>query len=548
MAGDYGSVPWGTSRFSQLLAIIAGCIAVFGFANLLTDNDIIAGIGSKDIPVAPSSLLCIGTIAIALIMMNIPQRGVMRKATTFASAATALIISSSSMYTFLSGSSWDLEGWLYPYDRSLNGIPLRHMSPMAAVAFIAISSSLILLEIAGQRRRWARQASAVLGTGSVAVGFVGTLGYAYDSPILYGSSIRPIALVSALSLMVLGAALTLVSGLDKWPLRAFVGPSAKARLLRTFLPATVLIVLLTDWFGSAFLHGLSNPAIVSSLLALASAGAAFLVVFKLAQSIGDELDSSNRRLNEARAALITANRQLEQRSAELSQLNRELEAFSYSVSHDLRAPLRSIDGFSYSLSEKLGDGPISDEIKSDLARVRTATQRMDRLIDDLLKLSKVTKAELKMQDLDLAVIAERIVARLRQADPDRTVTFKNVESAPARGDPQLLEVALENLINNAWKFTSKRPQASIEFGATPDSGPTIYFVKDDGAGFDQDRAEKLFAPFQRLHNDGEFPGTGIGLATVNRVIARHLGEVWAEGAVGKGATFYFTLGQKRRGI
>ena len=233
-----------------------------------------------------------------------------------------------------------------------------------------------------------------------------------------------------------------------------------------------------------------------------------------------------------------------ERTAELVALNRELESFSYSVSHDLRAPLRSIDGFSRALLEDYYER-LDDTGRDYLRRVRAASQRMGRLIDDLLTLSRVTRRELHRGRVNLSRIASAIADELRESDPERDVEFIIEPELVAYGDAHLLRVVLENLLGNAWKFTSRHPKARIEFGAIyqPD-GATVYFVRDDGAGFDMAYADKLFGPFQRLHAMTEFEGNGIGLATVKRIINRHRGHIWAEGAVEQGATFYFTIGDR----
>ncbi|SNB46318.1 ATP-binding protein [Geobacter sp. DSM 9736] len=220
--------------------------------------------------------------------------------------------------------------------------------------------------------------------------------------------------------------------------------------------------------------------------------------------------------------------------------NKELEAFSYSVSHDLRTPLQSIDGFSLALLEDYGDY-LDDRGKDYLRRVRNATQRMAQLIDDLLKLSRLTRSELNPVTVDLSALAARVATELQAGQPDRNITFRIREGLTVTGDADLLKVLFDNLIGNAWKFTSKKEEAVIEFGTADVGGEETFFVRDNGTGFDMAYADKLFAPFQRLHLEKDFPGTGIGLSIVQRIIHRHDGRIWADAAVGKGATFFFTL-------
>jgi PAS domain S-box-containing protein len=232
--------------------------------------------------------------------------------------------------------------------------------------------------------------------------------------------------------------------------------------------------------------------------------------------------------------------ELARSNADLAAANRELEAFSYSVSHDLRAPLRGIDGFSLALLEDCAD-KLDPQGKDHLNRIRAGTQRMATLIDDLLNLSRIARAEMRHEPVDLSALAGTVAAELRRAAPDRRADFVIAEGLHAEGDSQLIRVALENLLGNAWKFTARRERARIEVGRTQNNGSSAYFVRDNGAGFDGKYVDRLFGAFQRLHSTTEFSGTGIGLATVQRIIHRHGGKVWAEGGVDQGATFFFTL-------
>jgi signal transduction histidine kinase len=229
---------------------------------------------------------------------------------------------------------------------------------------------------------------------------------------------------------------------------------------------------------------------------------------------------------------------------DLEHKNRELESFSYAVSHDLRAPLRRIDSFSRAILESQSD-KLDESGRRYLDRVREASQQMSQLIDDVLYLSRVTRADLREQDVDLSTLAQLILTRLQESEPARKVEIKIRPGVVVTGDGQLLRIALENLCENAWKFTSKQAESRIEFGVTQASGEPTYFVRDNGAGFNMTYVDRLFGPFQRLHAHGDFPGSGIGLATVQRIIHRHGGRVWAEGLVGQGATFQFTLGRAR---
>ena len=234
------------------------------------------------------------------------------------------------------------------------------------------------------------------------------------------------------------------------------------------------------------------------------------------------------------------NEALRRNAAELLAANTELDAFAYSVSHDLRAPLRSIDGFSQVLLEDYS-AQLDDAGRDSLQRVRAASQRMATLIDDLLKLARFTRSEMRTEAVDLTKIAQDIVADLQRSTPERQVEFAIAPGLEARGDARLLRVALENLLRNSWKYTAKQPRPRIEFESVKENGERVFRVRDNGAGFDMQYADKLFGVFQRLHSAADFEGTGVGLATVRRIITRHGGRIWAEGVVDKGATFYFTL-------
>jgi len=264
-----------------------------------------------------------------------------------------------------------------------------------------------------------------------------------------------------------------------------------------------------------------------------------------------ELEASNVKLaqeaeerSRAEREVLRLNAELEdrvrERTAQLEAAMRELESFSYSVSHDLRAPLRAIDGFGQALVEDFPE-QLPADAKRYLSRIRTSTQHMAQLIEDLLNLARVSRGTLERRTVDLSQVARQVVGELQQHEPGRAVEVAVWEGMSAEADPHLLRVALENLIGNAWKFTSKAPKPHIEIGALKDHGRATFFVRDNGAGFEMAYADKLFGAFQRLHAASEYAGTGIGLATVQRIVHRHGGRIWAEGEVGKGAVFFFTL-------
>lgn len=255
------------------------------------------------------------------------------------------------------------------------------------------------------------------------------------------------------------------------------------------------------------------------------------------------LRDENDQLRQAQATVRSLNADLErcveQRTQQLLDANRELEAFSHSVSHDLRAPLRGINAFIDLLAEHCGDS-LDDRARGYLDRARASAARMGQLIDDLMRLSRISANDLHRVDVDMAALAEAIVTELRAAEPQRAVDVRIEAPLKCNADLQLLRVALENLIGNAWKFTRDTPLARLELGRLPTS-PGTFYVRDNGAGFDPAHAQRLFEPFARLHPDSQFPGTGVGLSIVDRIVRRHGGRIWAQASAGEGATFCFTL-------
>ena len=417
---------------------------------------------------------------------------------------------------YLTGGSLGIDRLLS--NASTDDLPNR-MGPNSALACFLAGLGLL----GGRSKRSGPLAEASLLT-AAAVCLVAVCGYAYGVPSFYGPSGQlPMALEVAAGLLLLcGGALA--AHPERGLMALLCGPGSGSQLARRFLPVAVLLPIAEGWLKlEGERAGLYSREFGVALFAVAT------VCLLSATAVWNL-----RSLNASEANTLKAKDAVES-------VNRELEAFAYSVSHDLRAPLRSIDGFSEALLEDAGPS-LDDACKKHLARIRAAAQRMGHLIDDLLKLSMLTRSTLRHLEVDLSSVARDIIGALRLAEPGRDVEVIIAGGLLTTGDPALLKIALENLIGNAWKFTSRRPHAVIEVGqATAAKGAPVFFVRDDGAGFDMRYAHKLFGAFQRLHSMADYPGTGIGLATVQRVMNRHGGRVWAQSAVDQGATIFFTL-------
>jgi light-regulated signal transduction histidine kinase (bacteriophytochrome) len=262
-------------------------------------------------------------------------------------------------------------------------------------------------------------------------------------------------------------------------------------------------------------------------------------IFVLTQAFNEMLQQIQQSEAALRQSRDELERRVEERTSELSAANRELEAFSYTVAHDLRGPLDSIAGIGYLLSS--APAQLDQNSREMVQRLQESTRNMAVLIDDLLNFARASTTPVKRDRVDLSDMVHKIAAELQRNDPSRQVDFRIDNLPPIEADAALVRIALDNLLRNAWKYTSHHPRACIEFGAKTIDRRTVYFVRDDGAGFDSTRAGEIFQPFHRLHSKAQFTGTGVGLATVQRILGRHGGEIWAEGAVEKGATFYFTF-------
>lgn len=415
-----------------------------------------------------------------------------------------------------------------------NAYPGR-MSPVSALNLSVLGFVLSILD--REQYRWPVE---VLGLGTLLISILALVGYAYGVPSLYDFfPYSSIAIHTALTFSILSLGI-LFARPERGLMKLLSSDNLGGAIARRLMPAAILVPFVLGWLlltGQRM--GLYDSTYRLVLFAVSSV-IVFAILILWNAGLLQHADLVRQQTQIELSASRKAEYALQQAKLELEAANRELEAFSYSVSHDLRAPLRSVDGYSQAVLEDYGD-LLPLEGRHFLENVRKSARRMGELIDDLLELSRITRADIHSVPVDLTRVAENILAELQRHHPERKIGFRVAPNLNARGDPRLLQVVLENLLNNAWKYTSKQEQAEIEFGSKQESDRTIFFVRDNGAGFDMAYADKLFGAFQRLHATTEFPGTGIGLATVQRIIHRHGGHIWAEGVLDRGATFYFTL-------
>ncbi|MDP1828059.1 MAG: histidine kinase dimerization/phospho-acceptor domain-containing protein [Archangium sp.] len=522
--GNLPFPPAGTSRtwtlldFSRGAAAVVTAIGALGLVGWAFDIPFLRG---RDLTfVTLKANTAAGLLLAGLALAFDTARHPSLRRLSGALAATLAVLGLATLGEFLTGNSLGIDRLLS--DSSTDSTPNR-MGPNTALAFLFCGAGLV-------GGSWARASgfaeAALLAACSVCL--VAVCGYAYGVPSFYGPSGQlpmPLVVAAGLLLLCCGA---LAAHPARGLMALLTGPGAGSRLARRFLPVAVLLPIGEGWLKlEGQRAGLFSAEFGVALFAVAT------VVLLSATALWNlgSLNTSERRTLAAKANVET--------------VNRELEAFAYSVSHDLRAPLRGIDGFSQALLEDSGPS-LDAQGKAHLARIRAGAQRMGHLIDDLLKLSMLSRSTLKHARVPVSAVVNEIVAELRLREPGRQVEIVVAPGLTADGDPELIRIALENLIGNAWKFTSRRALARIEVGqAAPENGAPVFFVRDNGAGFDMRYAPKLFGAFQRLHAMADFPGTGIGLATVQRIMHRHGGRAWAEGVVDEGATISFTLGKGR---
>lgn len=517
------------STVASLIVIVVAAFVVIGWA---TDTPLLKSVWPGLVAMNPASAVCFILCGMAVLLLaGAPGR---RKATLAGGLALVAV----------AASFWRVAGYIFDFDPVVDRLLFSHaleqyaipnrMPPNTALGFLLLSVAVFSLSVSQRRSTWIAH---LLCVPALCLAFLTLTGYAYGYVELQRFRLYiPMALHTALGIILLSAAI-LFTRIEHGPFRLFVTDGIGGRLLRSLLPAALMIPLGLGWLRlQGEKSGLFGVEVGVAIMALSTT----LLLAVLIWWTAVEADRADAVRRASEAELDRTNAALASRSALLEEANRELEAFSYSVSHDLRAPLRTLDGFSRALLEDYGsalEAPAQDYLR----RIMAAAQRMGRLIDDLLSLARVARADMRREPVDLTSAAQSIVTELQQAEPNRRIEVCIAPQLSAYGDRALLRVVLQNLLSNAWKFTGRTAHPRITFEAHEMDGRRVFAVRDNGAGFDMTYATKLFGPFQRLHSTSEYPGTGIGLATVQRIIVRHGGRIWVDAAVERGANFYFTI-------
>jgi signal transduction histidine kinase len=537
MAGPF----WATDRICGAAAWLVAALGGSALAGWLSGQLVLASGLPVLIPMAPLTALAFIALAIGLLQLRRTDGG------RIPAAIAGTLVFAMGMVRSIA-LLWtdqvfpDVEATLVRDGGLFGSVPLARISPVTAAGLAAAGAAVILL--ATRPARWSADVAGWLGIAVALTGCTVLLGYAYGTPLLYGGTIIPVALPTGAGLALAGIALITLAGPDARPLRAFTTGGARARLLRAFLPATTVVVLVAGAAGHLLVAGQrANPAVAAAVSALVAAILVGALVWRIAGTVGQAIDRAEDTLTRARNDLETAVRA---RTAELARINEELEAFTSSVSHDLRAPLRHMTGFAMLLDRTCREG-LGETGRNYTRQIVEAGARMSRLIDDLLDFARTAQAPLNTAPVDVTALVNEVIAEASRGLDGRVIEWRIDALPPVVGDRALLRHALANLVANAVKYTGTRDQARIHIGTLAGAGgEQVLFVRDNGVGFDMAYAGKLFGVFQRLHAANEFEGTGIGLANVRRIIQRHGGRTWAESVVNQGATFFVSLPAEER--
>jgi signal transduction histidine kinase len=520
-------------RFARLLAVLTASMGVAVLLGWSTGAVVLKSVHADLVAMNPTTAIGFVLAAVSLWLSVSETDSRSRNAIATTMAVSILAIAAFRLIGYL-GPDVGIDRLLFRDRLDAEAIPNR-MAPNTAAAFLLSGLALLGLRYRSRLTTGITQALSLLVFG---IAIITLCGYVYQSAELVRVRLFiPMALHTAITFAFLSFG-TLCARPRRGLFSELISDGTGSRMARGLLFAVFGIPLVLGWIRvRAESAGLFDPATGAALVAVAWTGILGATVWWQARALNRA--EAARREDERRVA--TLNRELSTRTVDLEAANRELEAFSYSVSHDLRAPLRSITSFSQALLEDHA-GALDPEGRDYLDRVVRAGRKMADLIEDIMILSRITRSEIVHTRVDMSGTAREIAEDLVEANSGRSVELVIEPDLAAEGDPKLLRIALANLLDNAWKFTGRVAHPRIEFGAMPSAnGEHVFYVRDNGAGFDMRHTERLFGPFQRLHSDAEFPGTGVGLATVQRVVRRHGGRIWAESSVNQGAAFFFTL-------
>ncbi len=524
-------------RGATILGWIALVLSLTAMLGWLIGERALRSITDGHADMKANTAVALTLAAIALLIQASGASGRRTRRLSLVLAATVGAISLVTLLEWLTGLDLGIDQLLFRDVARVGAHYPGRMAPGSAIALLLIGNSIVLTTLA--RRPLLRQLCLL---GAAVIGLVALLGYASDLPGVYGfPADARMSLPTALALLALGAGM-LAAQLGSGPMAYVTRLSPGARMGVRLLPAAIVIpttLALLRLAGTKL--GLFNTATGAWLVCVWTIGLFCWMIIVYARRLDGteqkrrvDVAEQHRRVEELNATL---EQRVQQQTSELQAANHELEAFAYSLAHDLRAPLRAIGGFGARLERRHGD-QLGDGGLELLARIRAASGRMGDLIDAMLLLSEVTRRQLSFMPVDLAEIAHQVADELRAEDDTRSVQFEIQDGLFVLGDERLLRILMRNLLENAWKFTAHREDARIEVKRA-DAG--VFAISDNGAGFNMDFADLLFKPFSRLHREDEFPGTGIGLTTAERIALRHGGAVWGWGAPDGGATFYIKL-------
>ena len=535
-------VPGRLRRAGVAMAVAAALSAALGLWMWFSSPGRPADIGSGHVPMAPTTGVLLLALSVAAIArLGAPGR---RREQSMADVACVLIVVVAAAML-----AARLVDTLLPFEHAMApaadeaALPQGITSPVTACLFIISGVFLLLVRPGAPVPRWRHATAVALSSAVFVAALVIVTGYAYASPFLYGLGLIPVAFISGVAFLFMGVCCWTLLPSDRWPLASVLRPTITSRLLLVFVPLVLAIVLVGGALQFRVLPRVANPAEGALLAALATGIIAVVIVRAAAVRIGGSADDhalgQKARIEDAKELTDELDERVRERTRELTLTNAELEEFVYTIAHDLRSPLRSLAGFSEIVSEDYAD-VVDDTGRDYLRRIHSAASHMDNVLESLLALSRVNRAELTPTDVDLSAITRDIGAELQSEDA-RKVQFDVQDGVVVRADQALCEVLMRNLLGNAWKFSAKVSPARISFSATTSDGRCVFRVSDNGAGFDMQYADKLFRPFERLHSTDDYPGTGIGLATVRRIAERFGGECWARGEPGHGAVISCSL-------